>query len=133
MKIIRTLLFSLLALLVLSGCQSKRTPALGIVVDKIIERNYEVIDTTAFMEFPIGINMEENELYVKDSLKESKTFVIKIIDLTSSKIQREVQLKAGDFNSPIEYFSPSHIQLIDNRYYVVDQFEETGGRCAVSV
>lgn len=74
--------------------------------------------------FPIGADFERGMAYIKSILRSKRSFLIKIIDIESLNASKNVELPAGDFQSPTEYFSPVHVEFIDNRYYVVDQFEK---------
>jgi hypothetical protein len=86
---------------------------------KEIETNEKMIEG-----FPTGIDFDRKILFVESTLQAKRKFLIKLIDWNSFEIKNSIELPAGDYQSPTEYFNPVHIEFIDNRYYVVDQFEK---------
>lgn len=92
--------------------------------DVLKEYNVEIIETKTIEGFPLGTNFERGETYVDSTIRPPRKFLVKIVDIGSGETKKSIELTAGDFQSPVEYFSPVHVEYIDNRSYIVDQFEK---------
>jgi hypothetical protein len=106
------------------GCQKKSSPGKSIIFNGLNEKKIVIKKEKLFPGIPVGAEFNSSEIYVKDDLKKKGRFSIRVIDPERIDVKKEIELTAGDFNSPTEFFSPVQVQLIDDRYYVFDQFEK---------
>jgi hypothetical protein len=115
---------AILALIMIPSCQKNPTIRNDLKADNGLKINEIEITENILEGFPIGADFKIGLAYVKSDIRSKRAFLIKIIDIDRLNILKTVELPAGDFQSPTEYFSPVHVEFIDNRYYVVDQFEK---------
>lgn len=126
-NLIRTVCAVGLLFITMAGCghgEKEVTPTITIQPDGLREQRPGLNVIKMIEGFPIGISIEKGELYVRAEIRPGGKYLIHIVSLDDFSINRDIELTAGDFQSPVEYFSPSHIQWLDNRYYIIDQFEK---------
>lgn len=116
-----------LIIITTAGCGNGEKEVMpGITMQSDVLREYqpEINVLKMYEGFPIGISIGKEELYVKAEIRPKGKYLIHIVSLKDYSITRNVELIAGDFQSPVEYFAPSHMEWLDNRYYIIDQFEK---------
>lgn len=91
---------------------------------KPIEKEVEIIETKKIEGYPIGSDLNRGEVYIVSELKSSRKFLIKIVNIETGEIKKFLEIKAGDFHSPTEFYNPSHVQYVNGSFYVMDQYEK---------
>lgn len=120
----KKILLIFILLIAFSHCKEHIIETKTVDFDTLNVKQIHFIDTKTVMGFPVGIDCERGYAFVQSQLKAERKFVIKIVDLGSGEIVDKLELTAGDFQSPTEFFGPNHIQFINDHYFVVDQFEK---------
>lgn len=71
----------------------------------------------------IGYNPRLNELYLL-LLPEDGAHVIGIFDTSAGKMKKKIPLRSGAFQSPTDCYNPRYVQFLNDRYYLVDQWNK---------
>lgn len=117
-----TIILFILALL--PGCRNQDKNSETIEFKKLIEKNVDITSTITLEGHPIGINLEKGELYTIFPRPDIRKFLVRIVDIPGGSIKKEVELQAGNFDSPLEFYNPSHMQNLSERFFIVDQFDK---------
>jgi len=115
---------AILILISIPSCQKDNTIKKSFKADSGLQINEIELTENIIEGLPIGVDFEIGVVYIKSILRSKRSFLISIIDIDSLNTAKHVELPAGNYQSPTEYFSPVHVEIIDKKYYVVDQFEK---------
>ncbi len=120
---VKILLF-LLATSLLVSCEKAINTTNQINDTDLILNEAEIIETKVYKGILLGVNFDRNEIYVQNSPIGENTYDIEIIDTKEEKTIKTLKLRRGDFQSPTDVYSPSYMQFLNNRYYIIDQFHK---------
>jgi hypothetical protein len=109
-----------------TGCEKTRSIDADVLISdvKLIEKEIDIMNTFSVPEFIIGRDFNRNEIYVKNNFKSRERIFIQMIDIETGILKKEFTVKRGDFQSPTDFYSPSYMEFLDGKYYVVDQMEK---------
>jgi len=71
----------------------------------------------------IGYHPPLDELYLL-LFPEDGTHFLGIFDITAGKMKKKIPLRRGGFQSPTDCYSPRHMQFVNGRYFLVDQWDK---------
>lgn len=115
----------------LPGCekQSNLKPALAdhiiiISTRSLTEKDIEWNNTRTLKQTILGCDFDRDEVYIAAEPGTRDSHIIRIIDLFSFQVKKELTLPRGSFESPSDFYNPTYMQFLDGRYYIIDQFEK---------
>lgn len=124
MTIILRFIFILVIIGLGISCQEKSIPGRVLTFDRLKVKSTEIVRDIVVNGLLVGTSFERGEVYVVSISKAERCFLIHLIAIDTGLVKQELRLDAGDFHSPREYFSPSYMQAVENRYYIIDQFHK---------
>jgi hypothetical protein len=99
-------------------------PSENIRFNGLDEKSIEIIDTVKYEGFITGADFNRDEIYIQSISKLKGKYSVIIADIRSGKIKKEIQLNVGAFESPTEFYNPSHMQFLGGNYIIVDQYHK---------
>jgi hypothetical protein len=118
------ILLFLLATSLLVSCEKSIDTTNQIKDAGLILNEAEIIETKEYKGIFRGVNFDRNEIYIETPPTGENTHKIEIIDIRDNKTLKTIKLRRGEFQSPTDVYSPSYMQFLNKRYYIIDQFHK---------
>jgi len=109
-----------------TGCGKNKPIEADVLISgiKLVEKEIDIMNTFTVPEFIMACDFNRNEIYVANQVKSRDKIIIQMIDIKTGAIKKEYPLRRGDFQSPTDFYSPTYMEFLDGKYYVVDQMEK---------
>lgn len=88
------------------------------------EREVEFLETIEVEGYPLGTDFVRDETYVMVENIGLRLWMVKIVDIRTGKIKREVHLPSGPSQLPNSFFNPSYLESLDHHFYILDRFDK---------
>lgn len=87
-------------------------------------KDADIVGMKIFKGFLLGSDFNRNEIYILLSQFRDSSYTIGIADMETENFTETFNVQKGNFQSPTDYFNPSYMRFLDNRYYIVDWFNK---------
>jgi hypothetical protein len=106
----------------MSSCMQKQNGKTQIKDVDFVTKDIEITGTNIFKGILLGSDFRKNEIYIRLTHDADDPQTIGIVDIQKGEIIKTFSRRKGGWHSPIDFFTPTYMQFLDNRYYVVDWF-----------
>jgi len=119
-KVISIALILSVSIIYVSCGQKEVEEQISITNLKIMD--VDIISTKTFQAHPLGVDFGRKEIYFRLSSFYDDPHTIGIVDIQTGEIIRSFNVRKGGFETPGDFYNPTYMRFLDNRYFVVDWF-----------
>jgi len=119
---LRKVLALLVVIIMMSSCMQKQNSKTQVKDVDFVIKDVEITGTKIFKGRLLGSDFRKNEIYIHLTHQADDPQTIGIVDIQKGEIIKTLSRRKGGWHSPIDFYTPTYMQFLDNRYYVVDWF-----------
>lgn len=99
-------------------------PDFHISPSSITGKNIQFIETKHLSQIALGCDFDRNEIYMEAGPVSRENHIIRIVNLDSMAVKKELTIPRGSFESPADFYNPTYMKFINGMYFLVDQYHK---------